>query len=106
MAHSEEGARVCVQSLGIKPGGPNPGGPALGKPRSCFNVNFNSYAHGLRSGTKVPLALFSFCWNGSLIRLPKKIKQPLRKIAKTGDQIKIIKVSTKDLSIEDIALKK
>ena len=57
MAHSEEGARVCVQSLGIKPGGPNPGGPALGKPRSCFNVNFNSYAHGSRSGTKVPLAL-------------------------------------------------
>ena len=57
MAHSEEGARVCVQSLGIKPGGPNPGGSALGKPRSCFNANFNSYAHGLRSGTKVPLAL-------------------------------------------------
>ena len=57
MAHSEEGAMVCVQSLGIKPRGPNPGGPALGKPRSCFNVNFNSYAHGLRSGTKVPLSL-------------------------------------------------
>ena len=53
----EEGARLCVQSLGIKPGGPNPGGPALGKPRSCFNVNFNSYARGSRSGTKVPLAL-------------------------------------------------
>ena len=68
------GNRVCVQSLEIKPGGPNPGGPALGKPRSCFNANFNSFAHGLRSGTKVPLALFSFCWNGSLIRLPKKIK--------------------------------
>ena len=47
-----------VQSLGIKPGGPHPGGPALGKPRSCFNVNFNSHAHGSRSGTKVPLALF------------------------------------------------
>ena len=59
MAHSEEGARVCVQSLGIKPGGPNPEGPALGMPRSCFNVNFNSYAHGLRSGTKVPLALLN-----------------------------------------------
>ena len=57
MYHSEEGARVCVQSLGIKPGGPHPGGPALGKPRSCFNVNFNCYAHGSRSGTKVPLAL-------------------------------------------------
>ena len=49
---------------------------------------------------------FSFCWNGSLIRLPKKIKQPLRKIAKTGDQIRIIKMNTKDLSIEDISLKK
>ena len=47
-----------MQSLGIKPGGPHPGGPALGNPRSCFNVNFNSYAHGSRSGTKVPLALF------------------------------------------------
>ena len=54
----EEGARLCVQSLGIKPGGPNPGGPALGKPRSSFNVNFNSYAHGSRSWTKVSFALF------------------------------------------------
>ena len=49
---------ACVQSLGIKPGGPNPGGPAFGNPRICFNVNFNSYAHGLRTGTKVPLPLF------------------------------------------------
>ena len=57
-AHRKEGVRVCVQSLGIKPGGPHPGSPGLGKPRSCFNVNFNSYAHGSCSGTKVSLALF------------------------------------------------
>ena len=50
--------RAKRESLGIKPCGPHPGGPALGNPRSCFNVNFNSYAHGWRSGTKVPLALF------------------------------------------------
>ena len=51
-------AEPGIKPGGPKPGGPNPGGPALGKPRSCFNVNFNSYAHGSRSGTKVPLALF------------------------------------------------
>ena len=68
----EEGARLCVQSLGIKPGGPNPGGPALGKPRSCFNVNFNSYAHGSRSGTKVPLALLNL--SGMYIQFTKSIK--------------------------------
>ena len=66
--HSEEGARVYVHSLGIKPGGPNPGGPALGKPRSCFNVNFNGYAHGSRSGTKVPLALFDFSMEARALR--------------------------------------
>ena len=52
MFHREEGARLCVQSLGIKPGGPNPGGP------TCFNFNFNGYAHGSHLGTKVPLALY------------------------------------------------
>ena len=70
------GNRVCVQSLGIKPGGPNPGGPALGKPRSCFNVNFNSYTHGLRSGTKVPLALLKMF---PRLRMQKKKYLPLLK---------------------------
>ena len=79
MAHREEGARLCVQSLGIKPGGPNPGGPALGKPRSCFNVNFNSYAHGLRSGTKVPLALFIF-----EISHQVQLLEPSKVLAKMG----------------------
>ena len=32
-----------------------PGDQAWGKPRSYFN--FNGYAHGSRSGTKVPLPL-------------------------------------------------
>ena len=52
----------------------------------------------------ISLAIFfSIHWNESLIRLPKKIKQPFRNLAKTGYQVKIIKMNIKDLSIEDIA---
>ena len=52
------GSQDMCAERGDQARGTQPRGPAFGKPRSCFNVNFNSYAHSLRSGTKVSLALF------------------------------------------------